>query len=395
MHNGEFLVQTAKESPLIHGHWVGKLMLQFDSTLEPQTCLQTGLGSYSLASDWQALEARFGPFELNRYFVKQLITLRPKRIVIDALTAATADLARLSVAMGIHTKVLSVPTTVPTEKNAKRWFEGLMSSVNQIEDSKSAAAFGYANYALGQRNHSLLAQMHAPHAEHFEACRNVLDVGCGTGIFLDILARQGIAAEGVERNTESIRFARTLGLIVHEADALEFLSQHPAEFDGLYCSHFVEHLPIEAVDRLIQSCAESLLPNGVAVFTFPDPESIRSQLLGFWRDPEHVRFYHPDLIQTLAEVHGLSLEINSQNIPERTVGPFTMHPPILQQDQGRLKQGFWRQLMQRLGLVHQEDLELLKAENKHQTALIEKLWQVNQTWAWEDNVVLRFRKITS
>jgi hypothetical protein len=48
-------------------------------------------------------------------------------------------------------------------------------------------------------------------------------------------------------------------------------------------------------------------PGGTVVLVFPDPESIRSQLLGFWRDPEHVRFYHPDLIELMARAHGLGL----------------------------------------------------------------------------------------
>ena len=43
--------------------------------------------------------------------------------------------------------------------------------------------------------------------------------------------------------------ASTVGGGIHldEADALAFLARQPATFDGLYCSHFVEHLPFEEV----------------------------------------------------------------------------------------------------------------------------------------------------
>ena len=149
---------------------------------------------------------------------------------------------------------------------------------------------------------------------------------------------------------------------------------------------------MSAVDRLVGLCAQALLPGGLAVFTFPDPESIRSQLLGFWRDPEHVRFYHPALIAGVAQVHGLSLEYNSQDIPSRCVGHFEMTPPTLVAEAIQKPLTLWQSLLKQLGLKTADDLQALQAQVTHQQKLIEQLWQVNQTWAWEDNVVLIFRK---
>jgi O-antigen chain-terminating methyltransferase len=71
-------------------------------------------------------------------------------------------------------------------------------------------------------------------------------------------------------------------VIVHSEDAISFVSKLNDYCDGIYCSHFVEHLPIEVLDRLVQGVSSALVSGGVAVFVFPDPESIRSQLLGFW-----------------------------------------------------------------------------------------------------------------
>lgn len=369
------------------------LNLRFDPVAVPGSCVQQNT-HFVLALDWQDVQARFAPFNLIQHFVRQLQRQQPDRIVIDRLTGATADLARIALAMGIPVHIeTNAVQLAPHDPHAPRWQAALTHLCNETPAKPLTKnhGFGYALYALGLRNHTLLTAMQQPHAEHFAQCQRVLDVGCGTGVFLEILRQHNITAEGVERNTESARFTRSLGLEIHTQDALEFLAQTPNQYDGIYCSHFVEHLPIEAVERLIALCAQALQPGGVAVFTFPDPESIRSQLLGFWRDPEHVRFYHPELIETLAEVHGLQPEFNSQNITGRTVGPFSMQPPAASPAPAR-PLTVWQRLFKTLGLSTTADLAVLQAQNRHQQQLIDQLWQVNQTWAWEDNAVLRLRK---
>lgn len=384
--------------------------LVFDDTLPSGTCTPTATG-WVLSGDWKTPQARFAPFALVQAFVQTMMRLRPRRVVLHSIHSASAELARLSLAMGLQVEVLNRPTpdSLPSDTHARRWLQGLMyqidhpahlsqpqaqgSAAGMAEASAiSAPAWDYGLYALGMRDHDLLLRMHAPDVQHFAGCKQVLDVGCGTGIMLEALARAGIAAQGVDRNPQSIRYAASLGLKVQQQDALDYLTQQTGRFDGLYCSHFVEHLPMEAVDRLIGLCAQALQPGGVAVFTFPDPESIRSQLLGFWRDPEHVRFYHPELIASVAAVHGLALEYNSQNLPGRRVGPFSLQAPAMPAAAPGSAPTLWQRIAQRLGLALPGQLEALQHQIDHQQKLIDQLWQVNQTWAWEDNVVLKFRK---
>ena len=392
MNSVDFRVQTFATTALSACGDHASLQISFDSSNPMANCHQVGTRSHFVVSnDWRSVMAQFGPFELIQYFVQQLQNVRPGRVLIDELNGATADLARMAYALGIPTVIENEFSTVE-DADSLRWSTALRQSISQQSHTQDLPVkFGYETYALGMCNHALLAQMQAPYASHFAGCARVLDVGCGTGVFLDLLTRQGITAEGVERNVQSARFAQSLGLSIHSADALEFLARYTNHYDGLYCSHFVEHLPIDAVERLIQLCAQALQPGGVAVFTFPDPESIRSQLLGFWRDPEHVRFYHPELIETLAQVHGLQAEFNSQHFPGRSVGPFSLHPPEAQVSPPE-PPGLWSRWAKALGLATAADVNTLQAQNQHQQDLIAQLWQVNQTWAWEDNVVLRLRK---
>lgn len=278
----------------------------------------------------------------------------------------------------------------------------------------------YAAYEFGLRDQGLLEHIQMPHVGHFKGCSRVLDVACGPGIFLQLLGEAGVAAEGVERNAAAVRYARGLGLQVHEADALSFLASGADDYDGLYCSHFIEHLPAEDAERLIRFAARRLRPGGVMVFAFPNPESIRSQLLGFWRDPEHVRFYHPEWVALVARSAGLEVLSGGQGHavpafdPEpppvpgtQSLPPMRLPTPVLSDGRGRRA---WRWLLRRLGICSGRDasarLDALEARVAWLTACLEgqqaglgalqvgmdRLWSVNRTWAWDDNACLVLRR---
>ncbi|MFT4615602.1 MAG: SAM-dependent methyltransferase, partial [Bacteroidia bacterium] len=245
-------------------------------------------------------------------------------------------------------------------------------------------------------------------------------LACGVGIFLDCLRREGINAQGVERDERIARYARGMGLDVKTGDALEFLERSSGNYDGVYCSHFVEHLPVESVQELLEQFARTLAPGGVLVLVFPDPESIRSQLLGFWRDPEHVRFYHPELISAMAVAAGLELEWSSYDEQPHRVVPFSEDPPQIPQysvfpslESGAAQQrsgGLLDKIFRKLGLAQESQLrqlearlgswsEALQQESERQLAAsrvleerTSQLWDINRTWAWNDNVTLKLRK---
>ena len=378
---------------------------------------------FVLGADWRPIRARFAPFAAVRALVEYLLNAQPRRVLVDALSGASLELARLAAALGFPV-ALRLPSFARLDTDdpaAMRWLNGLLTAGPALlpapspadeaalrrhlpglpspvdtwpppaERPAGSARFGYEAYALGRRDHGLLFEMQRPFAAHFDGCDKVLDVGCGTGVFLDVLARRGIAGVGVERNPMSVRFARSLGQTVIEQDALEFLELTDQSFDGVYCSHFIEHLPVDAAERLLAGVARVLAANGLAVFVFPDPESIRSQLLGFWRDPEHVRFYHPELVELLGGMHGLRLVASSLDAPGRQVVPFQLQPPLVQRAAAA---GRWSRVLRRLGIAGAGELAVERARADALEAALRRLWSVNQTWAWDDNAVLCFRKQT-
>ncbi|WP_435106104.1 methyltransferase domain-containing protein [Arhodomonas sp. AD133] len=283
----------------------------------------------------------------------------------------------------------------------------------------------YADYEFGLRDQGLIEAMQRPHLRYFNDCHRVLDVASGPGVFLGLLAASGIPGEGVERNAAAVRYARGLGYIVHEADAVTYLEQCREEYDGLYCSHFIEHLPVADAERLVYGAYQALRDGGTAVFVFPDPESIRSQLLGFWRDPEHVRFYHPELVALMARGAGFQVLEGGEG---RGVAAFPEECPLPKESPARVSRprtqpsdvtpeddsyrSVWRNILRRLGILpgrdavaHQQalarrlsalesEVEALRERERGARQAIHALWSINRTWAWDDNACLVLHKST-
>jgi 2-polyprenyl-3-methyl-5-hydroxy-6-metoxy-1,4-benzoquinol methylase len=149
----------------------------------------------------------------------------------------------------------------------------------------------------------------------FKDCKNVLDIGCGQGIFLQLLQSQAIPATGVDSDEQLLTVARQNGAKVVQADALEYLRTTPEEFDGMFCSHLIEHLPFDAVVNLLETACQRLANGGRFVLVFPNPASLNMQLNFFWRDPTHVRFYQRDLIAAVLTHYGLTIDTT---FPEAT-----------------------------------------------------------------------------
>lgn len=414
-----------------------------------------------VASRCRGYSGGFSQQALNRFFADALIGQQVAAVVIAGLCGCTVDLSRVAALMDVPTLlILDEPvedlssldeTTghwirdslqkceliIPEcpEKTSQQWpspwiessrwgsfeqLESLLHSLTAPGPGKLDYSFDYSTYEFCQRDHPLLKVMQQGDTTHFAGCRRVLDLGCGVGIFLDCLRQQGIDGVGVERDPAIADYGSGMGLNIINADALEFLEQTPEQYDGIYCSHFVEHLPFDVVQRLITSLSRRLVPGGVAVLTFPDPESIRSQLLGFWRDPEHVRFYHPELVVALAASAGLELEWSSYDAQPHQVVPFPEQAPAVADlstvssisvaGEQESRRNWLELLMSKLGFVSRRQFELLQKNLEQwntdvqnvveQQRLIngqlkqrtDSLWDVNKTWAWNDNATLKLRK---
>ncbi len=131
----------------------------------------------------------------------------------------------------------------------------------------------------------------------------LLDVGCGTGGFLNELRQDsGWQVEGVDLNAQATAYARqALGLTVHQGD-LGTLDLPPQSFDVVTMWDVIEHVP-DPLDTL-KVIARLLKPGGVLLLNTPNARSWQARLWARWwygwSIPRHLYiFTHHTLEQLL------------------------------------------------------------------------------------------------
>lgn len=248
--------------------------------------------------------------------------------------------------------------------------------------------FRYSDYESRLMDLDYIRMLQRPRVQFFKGCQRVLDLACGPGVFLELLREAGIEAIGVDRDEEIVKKAREKDLNVIQADIFDYLERTEESYEGIFCSHLLEHLPFDRVTLFIEWIAKRLVPGGILVFVLPNPGSIRLHLFGFWRDPEHVRFYTGNLIVSVCRHYGFEVEYsNEEEVPNLLetprLDPISVLPSVSR----------WKRF-----LGHREDrAEILLLElNRKIEEFNQKMERfseaVNKMWARDDEVVLVCRK---
>lgn len=141
--------------------------------------------------------------------------------------------------------------------------------------------------------------------ELFTGRERVLDLGCGRGIFLELLKEQGIGGYGVDLDERMVAQARQRGLEAFEQDALAHLESLPAaSIDGVYARHIAEHVLPGDVVAILRALRRALQPGSPVIFVTPNVANLSVGAHTFWMDPGHLRPIPPDLFKFYLEVEG-------------------------------------------------------------------------------------------
>ncbi len=123
--------------------------------------------------------------------------------------------------------------------------------------------------------HELLDEMEADFVERFAGNRDVLEVGCGTGLVLQRIAAFARRATGIDLSPGMLELARARGLHVVEGSATS-LPFDDESFDVTCSFKVLAHIP--DIDTALGEMARVTRRGGTIIAEFYNPNSIRGLL---------------------------------------------------------------------------------------------------------------------
>jgi 2-polyprenyl-3-methyl-5-hydroxy-6-metoxy-1,4-benzoquinol methylase len=143
----------------------------------------------------------------------------------------------------------------------------------------------------------------------FSSGKVLMDIGCGTGEFLNYCRKMNFITTGIEPNKKAISFAREeYGLTIFDENKLLGFSQ--ATFDVITMWHVLEH--VHNLNERMQRIKQLLKPHGTLILAVPDSNSFdAAKYKSFWAAydlPRHLYHFTQNSLENLIVKHGFHLE---------------------------------------------------------------------------------------
>ncbi|WP_306112495.1 bifunctional 2-polyprenyl-6-hydroxyphenol methylase/3-demethylubiquinol 3-O-methyltransferase UbiG [Roseovarius sp. MMSF_3448] len=151
------------------------------------------------------------------------------------------------------------------------------------------------------------------------AQKPVLDLGCGRGEWLGLLAENGIRGFGVDLSAVQIEEAVDKGLDVRQGNALQALAdQEDNSLSVVSAHHLIEHLPFDAVAWITREALRVLAPGGLLLFETPNTRNVLVGATTFHTDPTHLKPMPEQVMEVLLETAGFDpVQVHGLNPHER------------------------------------------------------------------------------
>jgi len=139
--------------------------------------------------------------------------------------------------------------------------------------------------------------------------KNLLDIGCGTGYFLNYIKDKGYNTVGMEPDSKARSFAKEkFGLVVN--DPITMLNEkHSGKFNVITLWHVLEHL--HDLNKYLNWIYDSLEEKGVLILALPNCSSYDAKKFGkYWAAydvPRHIWHFAPATLEKLMKSYKFSL----------------------------------------------------------------------------------------
>jgi SAM-dependent methyltransferase len=226
-------------------------------------------------------------------------------------SVSDVDTAMKSEARSAHREI----ELIETELNALPYvadspFETLESPVGEVLGYRSSASMrkggsGYVDFEeLFRGPAARVAESQRPYVALVRDHEPVLDIGCGRGEFLALLAGEGISAHGVDSDAGMVERCRALGVEATLADANGYLEGlEDGAIGTVFSAQLIEHLPHAELQRMLELSRRKLRPGGLFIAETVNPHRV-SSLKTFWVDPTHQHPIFPEVALALCAIAG-------------------------------------------------------------------------------------------
>lgn len=191
-----------------------------------------------------------------------------------------------------YTHLVSAPDTAGPLRLAYRNLRHLYELGQRGEAESEPVAHRLAAYCMGlvlHRRWELRARMYPRRTGE-----RLLDVGCGSGDYLEVAASVGWKAEGIDPDPRAVGLAKARGLEVRLSDLESEAKRSAGTYDAITMLHVIEHFhdPMAA----LRACHSLLQPGGRIWIATPRLESAGHKRFGEdWRGlevPRHLVLFN-------------------------------------------------------------------------------------------------------
>jgi len=134
---------------------------------------------------------------------------------------------------------------------------------------------------------------------------HILDIGCGTGMFLQYCQKKGAITTGVEPS----RSARKIASRNLKTDVLETIEQTTAQYDVVTLWHVLEHIP--NLNESLHQIKTHLQDQGTLIIAVPNAKSTDARYYtNRWAGldvPRHLWHFTPETMRRLLSNHKLNV----------------------------------------------------------------------------------------
>lgn len=149
---------------------------------------------------------------------------------------------------------------------------------------------------------------HQRYVEPFaQAPGDVVDIGCGSGIFLELLRDLRVPGFGIDPDADMVAVCQELSLQALPGDERLLATFAADSIGGIHASHVIEHIDGDRALSFIEHALRVLMPGGLLIIRTPNWRNQTVRHEGFWLDITHVRPYPLPLLKQVLEDAGFEI----------------------------------------------------------------------------------------